>query len=107
MLLAAVPDTRKRWAARRAAWRAGGVREKAKVVAAAVLPGAVKRLARRLAPWLPRAPLVYLEYDLAELEARLEARGLGCTLVDYPRDFWSRDFRETRSNLVIQVPARE
>jgi hypothetical protein len=103
VLIAAVPDTRKRWRARRAAWRAGSVRERAKVVAAAALPGAVKRLLRRLAPWLPHPGLVYLEYDLGKVKVLLEARGLGCTIVDYPPDFWSRDFRETRSNLLVAV----
>jgi hypothetical protein len=104
VLVAAVPDRRKRWRARRQAWRVGGFSEKAHIVAAAALPGPIKRLARRLAPWLPRAPLLYLEYDLGEVKTWIESRGLGCTIVDYPRDFWSGDFRETRSNLLIAVP---
>jgi ubiquinone/menaquinone biosynthesis C-methylase UbiE len=106
VLIAAVPDVRKRWRARREAWRSGGVRERAHLVAAAALPRSAKRLARRLVPWLPRAPLQYLEYDLREVQTLLEDRGLDCTIVDYPRDFWSRDFRETRSNLLIAVPPR-
>jgi ubiquinone/menaquinone biosynthesis C-methylase UbiE len=104
VLVAAVPDARKRWPARRAAFRLGSFREKAHIVAASVLPRTLKRLARRLAPWLPRAPLLYLEYDLAEVKALLEGRGLACTILDYPRDFWSQDFRDTRSNLLITVP---
>ena len=106
VLVAGVPDARKRWRARREAWRLGGLREKAHIVAAATLPRFVKRLIRRLAPGLPRAPLLYLEYDLGEVKTLLEGRGLGCTIVDYPRAFWSRDFRETRSNLLIAVPPR-
>jgi ubiquinone/menaquinone biosynthesis C-methylase UbiE len=105
VLIAAVPDVRKRWRAVREAFRLGGVREKAHIVAAMALPASVKRLVRRLlARWLPPAPLVYLEYDLCEVKALLEDRGLACAIADYPRDFWSRDFQRTRSNLLIVVP---
>lgn len=104
VLIAAVPDVRKRWRARREAFRQGGLREKAQIVTAAALPPTVKRLARRILPWLPRAPLQYLEYDLQEVSSLLGRRGLDSTIIDYPRDFWSRDFRTTRSNLLIAVP---
>jgi hypothetical protein len=104
VLVAAIPNARKRWRARREAFRLGGRREKAQIVGAFLLPGPVKRFARRLVPCLPRAPLLYLEYDLRELKTLLESRGFGCAIVDYPADFWSRDFRETRSNLLIAVP---
>lgn len=104
VLVAAVPDVRKRWQARRDAFTQGGLSEKARIVGAAAVPPALKRLARRAFPWLPRAPLHYLEYDLRAVKRLLEDRGLGCTIADYPRDFWSRDFRRTRSNLLITVP---
>jgi hypothetical protein len=104
VLVAAVPDTRKRWRARRAAFRAGGLGQRLQIALSAALPASWKRLARRLVPGLPREGLVYLEYDLRQLKARLEGRGLACTILDYPADFWSRDFRETRSNLLIAVP---
>jgi SAM-dependent methyltransferase len=103
VLVAAVPDASKRGRARRQAFRLGGLRERARIIVTAALPGPLRRLARRLAPWLPR-PLRYLEYDLRGIQALLEARGLGCTILDYPPDFWSRDFRETRSNLLIAIP---
>lgn len=106
VLIAAVPDVRKRWRARREAWRLGGFRERAELIAAMTLPRTLKRLARRVLPGLPNAPLRYLEYDLRELETLLAGRGLACTIIDYPRDFWSRDFRETRSNLLIDVPSQ-
>jgi ubiquinone/menaquinone biosynthesis C-methylase UbiE len=105
VLLAAVPDVRKRWRARREAWRLGGVRERAELVAAITLPRAVRRLVRGALPGVPREPLRYLEYDLEEVKALLERAGAHCTILDYPHDFWSRDFRETRSNLLIAVPS--
>jgi SAM-dependent methyltransferase len=104
VLIAAVPDVRKRWRARREAFRLGGFGDRARIFLAAVVPAPLKRLARRVAPWLPPAPLRYLEYDLREVSSLLEGRGLTCAILDYPRDFWSRDFRETRSNLLIAVP---
>jgi SAM-dependent methyltransferase len=104
VLVAAVPDSGKRWRARREAFRKGDLRQRVRIALVAALPGTVTRLARRLAPWLPRTPLRYLEYDLCEIGARLEGRGLTCEILDYPPDFRSRDFRETRSSLLIAVP---
>jgi hypothetical protein len=47
--------------------------------------------------------VVLLDYDVAALAARLSARGHRCRVLDYPPDYWSRDFRRTRSNLLIEV----
>jgi SAM-dependent methyltransferase/GNAT superfamily N-acetyltransferase len=103
-LVAAVPDLRKRAAARREAFRLGGLRERAHIVASMLLPPSARNLARRLLPGLIRPALRYLDYDLNEVRALLASRGLECTLIEYPKDFWSRDFRCTRSNLLITVP---
>ncbi|MBI4611434.1 MAG: hypothetical protein HY726_20780 [Candidatus Rokubacteria bacterium] len=46
-----------------------------------------------------------IEYDLLALKRALEARGLECDLLNFPDDYWSRDFRITRSNLLIRIPA--
>jgi SAM-dependent methyltransferase len=104
VLVAAVPDSRKRWRARREAFRLGRLRERVRIAVVAVLPETLRRFFRRIAPGLLPAPLRYLEYDLAELAARLAGRGLVCQILDYPPDFRSRDFRETRSSLLIAVP---
>jgi ubiquinone/menaquinone biosynthesis C-methylase UbiE/GNAT superfamily N-acetyltransferase len=104
VLVAAVPDSKKRWRARREAFRLGRLRERVRIAVVAVLPETLRRFFRRIAPWLPPAPLRYLEYDLAEIGARLAGRGLACQILDYPPDFRSRDFRETRSSLLIAVP---
>ena len=100
-LVAAIPDLAKRGRARREAWRLGGVRERARIVAALLLPPSARGLARHLLPRSIGSELRYLEYDLGEVRAILEGRGFGCALLDYPGDFWSRDFRLTRSNLLI------
>jgi len=104
-LVAAVPDLEKRGQARQEAWRLGGLRERAQLVAAMSLPRTARNLARRLLPGLIRPALRYLDYDLQEIRTLLESRGLGCAIVDYPADFWSRDFQRTRSNLLISVPS--
>jgi len=104
VLIAAVPDARKRGRARRLAFRLGGLKEKAHIIGAMALPPAVRRLARRVLPWVERDPLRYLEYDLRRMQTLLEGRGLRCAVIDYPEDFWSRDFKETRSNLFIELP---
>ena len=67
VLIAAVPDSRKRWRARFEVFKVATLRERAQILGALVLPLSVKRLVRRVAPSLPRTPLVYLEYDLLAL----------------------------------------
>ncbi len=105
-LIAALPDISKRGQARREAWRLGNAREKARLVAAMVLPASVRRFARAVLPDSDANNLRYLEYDLRALSGRLEDRGLQCSIADYPSDFWSRDFERTRSNLIVTVPRR-
>jgi SAM-dependent methyltransferase len=103
-LVAAIPDLSKRGRARRAAFRRGTFGERARIVVAVLVPQGLIRLFRRLQPRHSKPPLRYLEFDLPRVKALLEKRGLACAIFDYPKDFWSRDFRETRSNLLITVP---
>ena len=103
-LIAALPDVRKRSQARGEAWRLGNARERARLIGAMILPASIRRLARRILPGSNAFGLRYLEYDLRALAARLQSRGLKCAIADYPRDFWSRDFERTRSNLIITLP---
>jgi hypothetical protein len=70
-----------------------------------MLPPFVRRwLGRRFAS-RRRSAIDLLWYDLAALERRLEAVGVACEIFDAPTGYWSRDFRRTRSNLLIHVPA--
>lgn len=104
VLVGAVPDRGRRWRARREAWRRGSWKERLELVASVLLPDVVKNALRRLAGRPPKHRLVYLEYDLRGLRRRLRDLGLDARPVPFPKDFWSRDFRTTRSNLVIDVP---
>ncbi|HVR28416.1 MAG TPA: class I SAM-dependent methyltransferase [Thermoanaerobaculia bacterium] len=108
VLIAAVPDRGKLWRAIRAAWRRAGPAGRARLAVALALPAPVKRgaktLLRRFASGWGRENLVYLEYDLRALARELERRGLRCRVLDFPERYWSEDFRETRSNLLIHLP---
>lgn len=106
VLLAAVPDRARRWWRYREAWRRGGARARARLVAALVAPAWVKRLARRWMPAPEEEGLVTLEYDLGAMRATLAASGLDCRVIEFPPTYWSRDFRLTRASLLIRLPAR-
>lgn len=106
VLVAALPDVRKRAAGRRHAWRVGGVRERALLLAAMVVPARVRGMIRRAVSGAKDSPLRYLEFDLEALSGLLRNHGVECATVDYPVDYWSRDFRAARSNLVITIPPR-
>jgi SAM-dependent methyltransferase len=105
ILVGSVPDRSRRWRARAEAWRRGGMRERFSLIASLLLPAPLKAVARRLAGHERSRGLVYLEYDFDALRRRLESLGLECRVVEFPANFWSRDFRLTRSNLVVTVPA--
>jgi hypothetical protein len=98
-----VPDRGRRWRARWESFRRGGTRSRLEILASLLLPPPVKSALRR---WLGRTDerLVYLEYDLAAVGRALAAEGLDCRVVEFPPDFWSRDFRLTRSNLLVSLP---
>ncbi|HUP25824.1 MAG TPA: class I SAM-dependent methyltransferase [Thermoanaerobaculia bacterium] len=104
ILVGSVPDHARRWRARAEAWRRGGMRERFSLLASLLLPGPLKSVARRLAGHEQSRGLVYLEYDFDALRRRLESLGLECRVVEFPGNFWSRDFRLTRSNLVVTLP---
>ena len=110
VLVAAVPDLGKHWRGIRTAWRRSGFSGRARLVASVALPRAVKRAAksvlRRVAPGPRWESLVYLEYDLERLAQDLERRGLLCRVLDFPDRYWSEDFRDTRSNLLIHLPGQ-
>ncbi len=107
VLVGSVPDRARRWRARREQWRRGGWRGRIELLASLLLPAPVKTLLHRLAGVAPERRLVALEYDLDRLRERVAERGHDCRRIDFPSDYWSRDFRATRSNLLISVPAAE
>lgn len=104
VLVGAVPDRGRRWHARREAWRRGNARDRLELAASILLPASLKVALRHLAGRAPGHRLVYLEYDLRGLRGRLGELALDARPLPFPGDFWSRDFRITRSNLVIDVP---
>lgn len=108
VLVGALPDRARRWSARAEAWRRGSWRERAELAAAVLLPGPVKGALRRLTGRAPRHRLIAIEYDLDALRHHLHDLdpALETRIVPFPEDFWSRDFRLTRSNLVIDVPRK-
>lgn len=106
VLVGSVPDRSRRWQARREQWRRGGWRGRLELAASILLPAPVKALLRRLGIGSGRR-LVALEYDLEDLRGRIARLGHDCRRLDFPTDYWSRDFRATRSNLLISVPSTE
>jgi SAM-dependent methyltransferase len=102
VLLAAVPDTAKSARGRLLAWRRSSLGGKLRLGAAMVTPRPLRRLAQRLGI-VKKNPIAFLEYDLTAVKAHYEARGCHCRVVDFPADYWSRDFRTSRSNLLIRV----
>jgi SAM-dependent methyltransferase len=104
VLIGGLPDRARRGRARLEYWRRGGWREKLEVLGALLLPTALRARLRRLFRIQPRHRLVALQFDLERVSARLGALAPHCRKLTFPPDFWSRDFRETRSNLVISLP---
>jgi hypothetical protein len=103
VLVASVPATGKRLQARREAWRLAGTAGRLQLIVSLALPAGVKRFLRRRLDVADGYGLVALEYDLNDLAAKLSENGSRCRVVDFPGDFWSRDFRSTRANLLIDV----
>lgn len=104
VLVAAVPDRGKRVRRYLQAWREAGLLGKAELLVSAAVPQEAKQLLRRLFRLPRRQRLVFLDYDLKDMKRKFDERGLACDVVDFPPDYWSRDFRNTRSNLLIRIP---
>lgn len=104
VLVAGVPDAAKRFRRYVDAWRASGVAGKLELAISLAIPRRVKSLSRRLLGLSRRHRLIFLDYDLEELKRMLESRALECRVLHFPDSYWSRDFRRTRSNLLISIP---
>ncbi|MCA1779366.1 MAG: class I SAM-dependent methyltransferase [Xanthomonadaceae bacterium] len=103
ILLAAVPDSAKSKKGRWLAWRRSNLSGKLRLTAAMVTPRPLRRLAQT-AGLIQKNPVAFLEFDLQALKSSYESRGFHCQLLDYPGNYWSRDFRTSRSNFVITKP---
>jgi SAM-dependent methyltransferase/ribosomal protein S18 acetylase RimI-like enzyme len=104
VLVASVPDVRKRRAGRRAALRRAPWRRRPLLVGYWLIPDAVKPAIKRALGRPAVDPMAFLEYDLAAIGGELRRAGLDCRVLDFPADYWSEDFRTTRSNLLISIP---
>jgi SAM-dependent methyltransferase len=104
VLIASVPDASKRFASRVDIWKRARAIEKVTLPVRWLMPAGVKRLAREMLR-LPATGLPeFLDYDLRGLARSLEARGMRCEVRDFPTDYWSGEFRTSRSNLLIFIP---
>lgn len=106
VLLASVPDRGKRFRRYLDAWRQARLAGKVRLLASLATPAFVKARMRTFLGLEHTGPPPALDYDLKTLCSQLDARGFRCRLLDFPDDYWSTDFRRTRSNVLIDVPAR-
>jgi ubiquinone/menaquinone biosynthesis C-methylase UbiE len=104
VMLSSVPDTAKRLASRLDVWKRAQAADKLTLPIRWLIPGRIKTFARRVlrrpATGLPE----FLDYDLKEIARSFEARGFQREIRDFPSDYWSTEFRTSRSNLLIHVP---
>jgi hypothetical protein len=103
VLVASVPDRGKRFNAYADALKQADLIGKGRILSSFLLPRALKNLLRGplgLEKGYPAA----LVYDIKGIAARMQESGFRCSVLDFPEEYWSPDFRRTRSNLVISVP---
>jgi SAM-dependent methyltransferase len=105
VLIASVPDERKRWAGRRAVLRRAPWTRRPLLLGYWCIPDGLKPSVKRALGRPARDAMAFLEYDLSELARELVAAGHRCQVLDFPGSYWSEDFRATRSNLLICVGA--
>jgi SAM-dependent methyltransferase len=103
VLIANIPDAAKHGVAVREVLRHGRPGEKLKTLLSLAAPRWAKDLLHRLG--VRPTAMVLLEYDFAGLKKTFEARGFRCEILHLPESYTSQDFRLTRSNLLIRVPA--
>jgi SAM-dependent methyltransferase len=104
VLVASVPERARRGAMRAGIWRRASWPARLTLPVRWLMPAAVRRWGRRLTGLESDDPPAFLDYDLHGLSERLRVRGLACEVRLFPGDYWSRDFRETRANLIIDLP---
>ena len=104
VLISSVPDRAKRLASRVDIWTRASTTARVTLPFRWLVPRRLKTLARRVLG-RPTAGLPeFLDYDLKRIACALRARGLACEIRDFPVDYWSDEFRKSRSNLIIRIP---
>lgn len=103
-LVTSIPDVHKKFQGKLLALRRARWNEKWRVMLHLLIPRPAIRIMRRLFRLKPRYDLEYLEFDLDKMKKQLDAEGLRCDILDFPTDYWSEDYRLTRSNLLIRIP---
>lgn len=104
VFVTSIPDICKRFRVYAEVWEAASLPGKLRLALSLMVPLRVKKALQRLLDLKPASYLVSVTYNLLELKRRLEAEGLRCQVMDYAADFWSRSYRNTRTNLLIHVP---
>jgi SAM-dependent methyltransferase len=118
VLVASIPDTAKRLYALLEKWRQaddllGKLRlllsfllGKLRLLLSLALPRPLKNLVRSILGLERGDGPSFLDYDVGALKRQFEAEGLECQIVQFPESYWKRDFRRTRSNLLLRKPSR-
>lgn len=106
VLVASVPDRGKLFNAYKHAWRQAGFIGKGRFLASFLLPRSLKNALRGPLGMEKSYPAALI-YDAQGIAARMRQAGFPCSVLDFPEDYWSSDFRRTRSNLLISVSVSE
>jgi ubiquinone/menaquinone biosynthesis C-methylase UbiE len=100
VLVGGVPDRAKRWVRRLDLWKESGWARRLRLLASLVVPPGLKPALRRLGVGRAEGPS-FLDYDLEELERLITSDTVRAQVLPFPEAYWNRDFRRTRSNLVL------
>lgn len=106
VLVASIPDTAKRLYALSDIWCQAHLASKFRLLLSLALPRPLKELVRSVLGLERQDGPIFLDYDVGAVKRQLEAEGLECQIVHFPENYWSRDFRRTRSNLLLRKPLR-
>jgi hypothetical protein len=100
VLVGAVPDRAKRWVRRHDLWKENGWGQRLRLLASLAIPPGLKPLLRRVGIGRAQGPS-FLDYDLDEIRRFIGSDGIQARVLPFPDEYWNRDFRRTRSNLVL------
>jgi ubiquinone/menaquinone biosynthesis C-methylase UbiE/ribosomal protein S18 acetylase RimI-like enzyme len=101
VLVGAVPDRAKRWVRRLDLWKENGWAQRLRLLASLVIPPGLKPLLRRMGIGRSEGPS-FLDYDMDEIRRFIGSDGIRAQVLAFPDEYWNRDFRRTRSNLVLR-----
>ena len=100
VLVGAIPDHAKRWVRRLDLWKESRWKRRLRLLVSLAVPPGLKLSLRRLGIGRSEAP-PFLDYDLRELACLLASDTVRAEVRPFPDAYWNRDFRRTRSNLVL------